>query len=189
MNNEIIYTMEDWHRDGVFKADPGQRITAEVYNAMRDIMPPLDMPRETARRALRVLRVPVHSGFLMGEPETHDDEGRPLYRAFASNNYGTPKYFYVGLSPREELLQGVLYLFDCMDGTLGDGPLTADQVCERITGKAGTYTEAELKTIAADYEADLYRQEYKAGRLVNEKKLYNAWGMFDQAAPADQGNG
>ena len=76
-----------------------------------------------------------------------------------------------------------------MDGMLGDGPLTADQVRERITGEKGTYTEKELKTIAADYEADLYRQEYRAGELVKETRLYNAWGLFDQAAPADQGNG
>ena len=180
-----IYDMKDWENAGTFSAKPGQQITAEVYEELLNTLPPLNLPRETARRALHSYGVPVHAGFLMGEPTSADREG-PLYHAFGSNDYGKgPKYFYLGLSHREESLEGVYYFFDCMDGLIGDEPMKPEQVRKILTGEAGTYTEKELIRIAADHEATLYRQEYQGGDLIKETRIYNAWGLMERSGEQD----
>ena len=63
-----IYTSEQWAADGSFKAEPGQEIEETVYNELFNVLPPLPLPIETAQRALTDLNIPVHAGFLMGEP-------------------------------------------------------------------------------------------------------------------------
>lgn len=37
-----IYTMDDWKRDGTFKAAEGQEVDVEVVEQMRDCVPPLN---------------------------------------------------------------------------------------------------------------------------------------------------
>ena len=41
-----IYTIQDWEKDGTFKALEGQEIDAAIYYEMRDVMPisPLRRP-------------------------------------------------------------------------------------------------------------------------------------------------
>lgn len=73
---------------------------------------------------------------------------------------------------------GIYYLFDCLDGDLGDRLLTADQVREIMTFEPITYTEKDLKRIAADYEATLYRYEYKDGKEISSKVLYDCFACF-----------
>lgn len=60
---------------------------------------------------------------------------------------------------RDELFDnsGFLYVFDCMDGVLGDKHLTPADVNQLQNGKAEPLTEGELITIARNYEASLYR--------------------------------
>lgn len=79
--------MENWIRDGSFKAIPGQEITEDVYSSMLNAMPPLRLPA-----AIRA------AGFLMGEPYDAGNYG-PLHLAFISRQAGGHmKYYYYGLS-------------------------------------------------------------------------------------------
>lgn len=73
---------------------------------------------------------------------------------------------------------GIYYLFDCLDGIIGDRLLTAGQVRELMTGKPEPYSERELKRIAADYEATLYRYEYRNGEQISETVLYDCFACF-----------
>lgn len=91
-----MYTMENWNADRYFKADPGQEITQEIYDAMLNGVPPKTLPPEMVVKSLEEYNVTVHAGFLMGEPDSDDSEGRALYLAFGMNG---KHYFYLGLSP------------------------------------------------------------------------------------------
>ena len=158
-----IYTMDDWRRDGTFKAEPGQEVTAEVYEEMRNVIEPKTLPAETAARALEVYRVPVHAGFLMGEPHSTDETGRELYLAFGSNNYGHgTHYFYIGLSNRAKRLNGSYYYFECMTAFVNDGLFPTVQFKD----------DAEAIKMAADYEATLIKYEYRDGRRISGEIIY-----------------
>lgn len=155
-----VYTMEQWKRDGAFNAEPGQEITEDVYNEMLDCMPPQTIPQETARQALEVYRVPVHAGFLMGEPHSTDTDGTPLYLAFGMNDYGKGKhYFYLGLSRPYKPLHGVYY---CMDTNVTDALFPAAKFKD----------DADAIRAAADYEATLIKYEYRNGDRISRQVLY-----------------
>lgn len=83
-----VYTREDWQRDRVFSARPGQLISEEIYDDMLNCMPPYHLPEET--------RGMVSAGFLMGEPAASDQRGA-LYHAFGSKS---GKHIYLGLYNR-----------------------------------------------------------------------------------------
>lgn len=68
-------------------------------------------------------------------------------------------------------LEGIFYLFDCMDGALADQLLTPQEISRRLYGEARELTEADIKGIAADYEAELYRYTYKNGQRTEGKRL------------------
>ena len=158
-----LYSMSDWRAAGSFDAEPGQEITGEVYNAMRDCIPPRSMPRETARAAMDKYRIPVHEGFLMGEAHSTDENGRPLYLAFAMNEYGREKrYYYIGLSAPYKPLHGKYYYFDCMNAFVNDGLFPAAEFT----------SDAEAISKAADYEATLYKYEYSHGDRISTETLY-----------------
>ena len=80
-----MYTREDWAKDGSFSARRGQEISPEVYEEMRNGVPPLSLPRS--------LRKIGFSGFLMGEPYDCNERG-PVYMAFVRAN---GHFFYHGL--------------------------------------------------------------------------------------------
>lgn len=66
---------------------------------------------------------------------------------------------------------GVYYLFDCLDGVIGDKLLTLEELRELMTRDPRPYTEKDAKEIACNYEAELYRYTYKDGKEVECKKL------------------
>ena len=61
------YTMQDWHNDRDFKAQPGQKVEASIYWDMLCGVPPIYSRRDT---------------FQVGEAHSHDKEGKPLYGTF-----------------------------------------------------------------------------------------------------------
>lgn len=158
-----IYTSEMWNKAGAFNATPYQEITAEVYETMYNIVPPLSLPRNKAVYALQTHNIPVHSGFLMGEPNSSDENGL-LYHAFGSNNYGKgSKYYYLGLSHIQPVIaNGTYYYFDCMNAdTSGLYP------------KKDFKDDAEAIKIGANYEATIMKYKYFNGERISSKTIYD----------------
>lgn len=164
-----IYDREQWEKDREFKADPGQEITEDIYNEMLNCMPPKNLPRGKARQALQDYRIPVHAGFLMGEPHSTSPEGE-LYLAFGMNNYGKGEhYYYLGLARPEKKLNGTYYYMDCMNAFVNDGLFPAKEFKD----------EQEAIQTAGNYEATLYKYEYRNGERVSSTVLYEPWAIFD----------
>lgn len=167
----MLYSMKQWAADRDFKAAPGQEITEEVYNQMLNALPPLTLPRCKAEQALQDYKIPVHAGFLMGEPHSNDKNGL-LYMAFAMNDYGKGKrYYYIGLSHEaKKTPAGKYYYFDCMNAIV-TGRLWASATFEGIE---------EAINIAANYEADLIEITIDGnGEEVERKTLYSPFNCFE----------
>lgn len=158
-----IYTMNAWNQDKDFRADPGQEITEEVYENLLNIGPPLSLPRKAASRALSEYRLPIAAGFMLGEPAKDSPEGRAMYAAFGMYHCrGGARYYYLGLSERDPVLDGIYYYLECMEA-LGDNNLFPGDTFR---------DDRDAVLMAADYEATLYRIQYKGGILVSKEKLY-----------------
>lgn len=173
-----LYTMEQWTQDRTFNAEAVQEISAEIYEQMLNCMPPERLPITKARQALQDYNIPVHAGFLMGEPHSSDNNGNLLYLAFGSNDYGSgtkhePHYYYLGLSIKQPELNGDFYYFDCL-GLLYDAARTGMPCDNFISVKAYT-DDKEAINAAANYEATLYRYTYVDGERVNRTVLYDPW--------------
>lgn len=70
------------------------------------------------------------------------------------------------------------YFFDCLDGILGEKYLTPSDVAELQTGKREALPETELKKIARNYEATLYRYEKSEdGSYTNGACIYDPYGL------------
>lgn len=80
------------------------------------------------------------------------------------------------MKTNKKKLNGTYYLFDCMDGVIGDQLLTLEELKEKMTWSNVTYTEKDAKRIAMDYEAILFRYEYLDGNVKERKMIYDAWG-------------
>ena len=160
-----IYSMKEWKRDGTFKARPGQEVSEQVYNIMLNCLPPKDLPADTAARALQEYATPIHAGFLMGEPHDTDSAGRTRYLAFGMNDYGKgPHYYYLGPAPAEKKkLHGSYYYMDCMNAFVNNG----------LFPESEFKNEAEAIQTAANYEATLYKFEYKNGERISSRTLYD----------------
>ena len=78
-----VYTIEDWEKDGTFKASEGQEITEEIYEEFFNIMPIQRLVKSCGCTA----------GFRTTEPYTHIG-GKAVYQAFGKRN---GKYYYLGL--------------------------------------------------------------------------------------------
>ena len=78
-----VYTMQDWSKDGTFKAAAGQEIEAEIYEQMFDVMPIQRLKDAQGCTA----------GFRTTEPYTHIN-GKAVYMAFGKRD---GKYYYLGL--------------------------------------------------------------------------------------------
>lgn len=170
-----IYTMEQWENDRTFKAEPGQQIAPEIYEQMLNCMPPEHLPRDKARQALQDYNIPVHAGFLMGEPHNSNEKGEQLYLAFGMNDYGSgtrkdPKYFYLGLSVKEPELHGEYYFFDCLNAFLTDRYF-------KLSAFEGD--QDAIKT-AANYEATLYKYKFNHGERVESSVLYDPYKSFEE---------
>jgi hypothetical protein len=102
--------MGKWQQDRSFSAEPGQEITEDVYNEMLNCMPPKTLPRGKAEQALQDYRIPVHAGFLMGEPHSASKDGQ-LYLAFVERLRKGKHYYYLWLSlPAKVLLRTYITL-------------------------------------------------------------------------------
>jgi ribosomal protein S6 len=158
-----LYTMEQWKADRTFKAEPGQEIAADVYEQMLNCMPPKTLPQEKARQALQDYKIPVHAGFLMGEPHSSDKRGQH-YLAFGMNDYGKGKhYYYLGLSlPVKKIQDGSYYFMDCLNAFVNGGLFPASEFKD----------DADAIQTAANYEATLYKYEYKHGERISSVALY-----------------
>lgn len=164
-----IYTMENWKNDRTFNADPGQEITAEIYEEMLNCMPPKDLPTGKARQALSDYNVPVHAGFLMGEPHSCDKDGQ-LYLAFGMNDYGKgKKYYFLGLSHAAPVLHGIYYYMDCMNAFVNGGLFPEKEFTD----------EQEAINTAANYEATLYKYEFRHGEKISSRVIYDPWEIFN----------
>lgn len=164
-----IYTMEQWQRDRLFNAEPGQEIEAAIYEEMLNVMPPLTLPQGKARQALQDYKIPVHAGFLMGEPHSCDKDGQ-LYLAFGSNNYGKgSKYYYLGLAHAAPILNGKYYYMECMNAFVNGGLFKEKEF----------KNDQEAINTAADYEATLYKYEYRHGERISSSVLYDPWACFE----------
>jgi hypothetical protein len=157
-----IYNNSDWERDEVFKALPGQQITEDIYSDMMNVLPPRDLPRAAITEAWERYRIPVHGGFMMGEP--HDSEGgRNRYMAFVSNNFGHgTKCYYIGLFAEDLRLEGEYYRFYDLEDFTGVDPIPVARFAD----------DAKAIQRAADLETSLSRVMYKNGQEVENKKLY-----------------
>ncbi len=158
-----IYTKDDWARDGSFHAVPGQEVSEDIYYEMYNVMPPLRLPRNTAENALEALKLPVHAGFMMGEPHSSDRHG-VQYLAFGMNDYGKGKhYFYLGLGRKDKPVpDGTYYFFDTLNALPNDGLVKAD----KYTG------DRKARSFAIDCEATLFKRVYRHGEIVEESLLY-----------------
>lgn len=170
-----IYTMEQWTNDGTFSAEAGQEISADVYEQMLNCIPPENLPRNKARQALQDYDIPVHAGFLMGEPHSTDGDGHLLYLAFGMNDYGKgKKYYYLGLSIKEPELNGDYYFFDCLNAFVSD----------RYFEVSAFKGDADAISTAANYEATLYRYTYVHGERTKRTVLYDPWACFEEKQEA-----
>lgn len=156
-----VYTMEKWQQDRSFSAEPGQEITEDVYNEMFNCMPPKTLPQGKAEQALQDYHIPVHAGFLMGASKL----------AFGMNDYGKGKhYYYLGLSLPAKVLHGTYYYFDCLNAFVNDGLFQESEFAD----------DAEAINTGANYEATVYKYEYRHGERVSSKVLYDPWACFDE---------
>lgn len=157
-----VYTKEQWDKDNDFLAEPGQEIEKAIYDSMLDVLPPKTLPNAKAEQALQDFGIPVHKGFLMGEPVKNSPDGQ-LYRAFGMNDFGKGKHcYYLGLSLSAKLLNGSFYFFDCLTAFPG-GNLFHKEDFEDVS---------EAIQLAADCEATLLRYEYRNGMRTESKTLY-----------------
>lgn len=75
------------------------------------------------------------------------------------------------------MLNGNYYYFDCLDGMLSDRPLTVAEISRLETGKAEPMTVKQIRSLAANYEAELYRVYYADGREVRRIPLLMSDGL------------
>lgn len=164
-----IYDKAQWAADRSFNAAAGQEITEDIYNEMLNCMPPMTLPRNKARQALQDYDIPVHAGFLMGEPHSNDKDGL-LYLAFGMNDYGKGKhYYYLGLSHAAKRINGTYYYLDCLNAFVNDGYFKASEFKD----------EQEAIQTAANYEATLYKYEYKDGERISSALIYDPFKCFE----------
>lgn len=164
-----IYSMEQWRKDRTFSAEVGQQVSEEVYEEMLNCISPYNIPHSKAQWALENLQIPVHAGFLMGEPNRTDKDGNELYLAFGRNDFGKgTKYYYLGLSKREPEMNGTYYYFDCLNAVLN-----------KFFKSSDFESENEAIGVAANYEADLYRCTFENGELISKESIYTAMDCFN----------
>ena len=140
-----------------------------IYEKMLNCMPPKDLPAGKAREVLSDFNIPVHAGFLMGEPYDTRKK-KPRYMAFGMNDYGKgKKFFYLGLSTAGTVLHGEYYFFDCMNAFVSDRPFLASSFD----------SEQEAIGYAADYEATLIWRKYDHGVMTASKVVYDPMYIFN----------
>ena len=69
------------------------------------------------------------------------------------------------------ILNGVYYLLDSMDAKFSNKYLTSDQISGRLYADGRKLTEQDIKNIALDYEADLFKVTFKDGEPIAREQL------------------
>ena len=173
---EKIYTLKRWELDNHFSAKVGQEVSEEVYNQMRDCCEPLRLPQDKAEWALQHLRIPVHGGFLMGEPVevTNNDGSKTIkYLAFGMNDYGRGKpenhFYYLGVADKEPELDGVYYYMDCMNADIN-----------RMYPAETFETDLDAIKYGAEYEAVVIKYTFDNGEPITIETLYDPFKIFGE---------
>ena len=83
----MIYTNEQWNKDGDFNAKPFQEITGSIYYYFLEVLPPHEINNVTDDIAK------YNGVFCCGEPNRHIN-GVPVYHCFGKYQ---DKCFYLGL--------------------------------------------------------------------------------------------
>jgi hypothetical protein len=79
------------------------------------------------------------------------------------NDYGKgQRFYYLGLSRPAPELNGSYYFMDCMNAFVNDGLFPAGEFRD----------DADAIQTAANYEATLYRYEYRNGERISSKVLH-----------------
>jgi len=139
---------------------------------------------EKAAQALDIL--PEEIGFYFFRPASDPitEEFYKLYAQLTPENKQKVIAKYYELLAEQEREQAAqeqpeyYYFFDCLDGVLSDRYLTARELAELMTGAADPLSEKEIKRIAANYEATLYRYTMDAdGNPQNEQCIYDPFDM------------
>jgi len=134
---------------------------------------------EKAAQALNIL--PEEIGFYFFRPASDPmtEEFYKIYAQLTPENKQKVIAKYYELLAEQEREQAAqeqpeyYYFFDCLDGVLSDRYLTARELAE-LTGAADPLSEKEIKRIAANYEATLYRYTMDAdGNPKNEQCIYD----------------
>ena len=160
--------MKQWEQDRHFSANVGQEIEEQVYINMKECTEPKRLPKARAEFALQKLRIPVHAGFLMGQP-VKTNTGKMLYLAFGMNDYGKGKHFYyLGACDKEPELNGVFYFFDCMNAMVN-----------KLFKETAFENDKEAIAFGANYEAVVLKYTYENDEPVTIETLYDPWAVFD----------
>lgn len=102
----------------------------------------------------------------MGEPHSNDKDGL-LYLAFGMNDYGKGKhYYYLGLSHTTKRLNAFV----------NGGYFKASKFKD----------EQEAIQTAANYEATLYKYEYKDGERINSALIYDHFKCFENTETTER---
>lgn len=161
----VIYTLDKWRIDRVFKAEAGQEISAEVYAQMERAAKPLRLPSSKAKEAQELYGVTVKTGFLMGEPHSRDEKGL-LYLAFGmtDNKQGARRYYLGRSHEQEQTPAGKYYIFEC----------NAAFLAGRLFKVADFEAEEDAIATAERYEAILYKiQVDEDGDQVARAVIYS----------------
>ena len=166
-----IYTLERWRNDIHFQAKEGQEVSEGVYNQMKNCVTPFRLPKEKVKYAIQKFRLPIQGGFLMGEPVTERD-GENLYMAFGvvySDIVKAPKhYYYLGVSPKQNVLHGVYYFFDYIESQT-----------DELFQESGFDDDNEAILYAKQKNGILNKVVYVDGEIIKADTLYNPWTKID----------
>ena len=144
-----------------------------------------DLSAANIEKAARALSIPPEEiGFYFFRPAS-DPKTEEFYKIYAqltpeNKQKVIAKYYELLAEQEREAAQEqpeYYYFFDCLDGVLSDRYLTAKDLAE-LAGAADPLTEKEIKRIAANYEATLYRYTMDAsGNPQNEQCIYDPFDM------------
>ena len=146
-----------------------------------------DLSIEHIEKAAQALRIPPEEiGFYFFRPaaDPRAEEIRAMYEQLTPENKKLFVKKYYELLAEQEQEQAAqecttyYYYFDCLDGVLSDRYLTAQELAQILKGEEKPLCEKEIKSIAANYEATLYRYTMDPnGNPQNEVCLYDPFDM------------
>ena len=133
---------------------------------------------EKAAQALNIL--PEEIGFYFFRPaaDPTTEEFYKLYAQLTPENKRKviAKYYELLAEQEQEKAGQVVYCFDCIDGDIPEGYLTAEEITRKLQGAgAPIMSEQAIKKYAANKEATLYRYTLDStGTAQNEICIYDA---------------